>query len=612
MSPDTDALGERIAEHVAHIDAAMHLLLTDLREFDQAGGWCRQGFQTCAHWLSWRVGWTVGTAREHVRVAGKLAELPLIDDALRRGEISYCKVRAMTRVATKANEYTLLGEAQHTTGEQLERICRKYAMVQRHGKESNEKDDSERRYVQRHDQADGMVRIVAALHPEEAATVWAALERIVKEGYRRRPGASETQEANVASDEDEVSRCAPSDPASDLRCDASGAPTEVPAGTRSNEANVADAFCRNEDASDVHCDVPAGTWSNESRGANGLHRSGDSDLRCDASAETTGRASQPHDEAPAGTPGWRADDRAESHPPCSRDSARAQRFSRADALVVIAEEVIRGSRPNRSPIELVVTVAAADLRAHSTNPTSAANPTSTTGPTNPTNPASAASATSPVLGPSMTSDSAVLTVAASDCCDPMKAACYADGTAVSLAVARRLACDAGIVGLIESDDGQPLSVGRKTRAIPGAMKRALLKRDGGCRFPGCTNRLFVEGHHLRHWADGGETKLDNLVSTCSLHHRFVHEYGYAVELKGTEARFVDPDGNVVRAAPEPARPERLGWETIRARNAELAIDADTPACGWDGGRIDLVACIDELVRADDCGGAVYGANWQPH
>ena len=63
--------------------------------------------------------------------------------------------------------------------------------------------------------------------------------------------------------------------------------------------------------------------------------------------------------------------------------------------------------------------------------------------------------------------------------------------------------------------------------------------------------------------------------------------------------FVDPDGKAVPAVPEPMRPKRLGWETIRARNAELANDADTPACGWDGGRIDLVACIDDLVRADD-------------
>ncbi len=129
MSVDLDDLGERIATHAAHLDAATHTLLTDLREFDVAGGWYKQGARSCADWLSWRVGWNMGTAREHLRVARRLAELPLIDDALRRGAISYVKVRAITRVATSANEATLLTDAQYSTGSQLERICRKYAAV---------------------------------------------------------------------------------------------------------------------------------------------------------------------------------------------------------------------------------------------------------------------------------------------------------------------------------------------------------------------------------------------------------------------------------------------------------------------------------------------------
>jgi hypothetical protein len=89
----------------AHFDAAMHRLLTDLREFDERGGWHVQGAMSCAHWLSWRVGWDLVTARDRVRVARKLPEFPALDDALRRGEISYSKVRAMVRVATPANEH---------------------------------------------------------------------------------------------------------------------------------------------------------------------------------------------------------------------------------------------------------------------------------------------------------------------------------------------------------------------------------------------------------------------------------------------------------------------------------------------------------------------------
>jgi hypothetical protein len=177
MDGELDQLGERIAELAAHLDAAMHRLLTDLRDFDQRGGWHLQGTMSCAHWLSWRVGWTLGTARDRVRVAGKLGELPTIDDALRRGEVSYSKVRAITRVATPANETMLLELARLMTASHLEKTCRKYALVQRHGQESKPWDDEQRRYVRRRDTEDGMVKIEAVLHPEEAEMVWAMLNR---------------------------------------------------------------------------------------------------------------------------------------------------------------------------------------------------------------------------------------------------------------------------------------------------------------------------------------------------------------------------------------------------------------------------------------------------
>jgi len=135
MDSELDRLGERIAEQAAHLDAAMHRFLTDLRAFDERGGWHVQGTMSCAHWLSWRVGWDLVTARERVRVANKLAEFPTIDDALRRGEVSYSKVRAMVRVATPANEVLLLDHARLMPASHLEKLCRKYALVQRHGQD---------------------------------------------------------------------------------------------------------------------------------------------------------------------------------------------------------------------------------------------------------------------------------------------------------------------------------------------------------------------------------------------------------------------------------------------------------------------------------------------
>src|SRR4051812_12524244 len=190
MENELEQLGERIAEQAAHLDAAMHRLLADLRTFDARGGWHVQGAASCAHWLAWRVGWDLVTARDHVRVARKLTEFRAIDDALRRGEVSYSKVRAMLRVATPDNEVLLLEHAKLMTASQLEKLCRKYALVQRHGEDPHPQGDEQRRYVRRRDTEDGMVKIEAVLHPEEAEMVWAMLDHAAARlAHEPRPSA---------------------------------------------------------------------------------------------------------------------------------------------------------------------------------------------------------------------------------------------------------------------------------------------------------------------------------------------------------------------------------------------------------------------------------------
>lgn len=164
---------------------------------------------------------------------------------------------------------------------------------------------------------------------------------------------------------------------------------------------------------------------------------------------------------------------------------------------------------------------------------------------------------------------------------------------------RRLSCDAGVIEVIEDKHGVPLSVGRKRRTIAGSIKRALLRRDTACSFPGCTHAIFLEGHHLVHWADGGETTLENAALLCSHHHRYVHEYGYEVEL-GRDRRppFRDPEGRLVATIPARNLGPALGWPQLRAANASLAIDAGTIACEWDGRPVDYARVIDELVVVD--------------
>jgi hypothetical protein len=147
-------------------------------------------------------------------------------------------------------------------------------------------------------------------------------------------------------------------------------------------------------------------------------------------------------------------------------------------------------------------------------------------------------------------------------------------------------------------DGAPLTVGRRTRAIPPALRRALATRDGGCRFPGCARRRFTDAHHIHHWGCGGRTELTNLVLLCRHHHRLVHEGGFDVEPRpGGRVAFRAPDGRLLETAP--ARPRGDRHQPIRAnRRAHLRINAETSVPQWYGDRLDLAAAVDGLVARD--------------
>ncbi|PYN25277.1 MAG: hypothetical protein DMD76_12785 [Candidatus Rokuibacteriota bacterium] len=144
--------------------------------------------------------------------------------------------------------------------------------------------------------------------------------------------------------------------------------------------------------------------------------------------------------------------------------------------------------------------------------------------------------------------------------------------------------------------GRVTDVGARTRTIPPALRRALQHRDRGCRFPGC--RLpFGQGHHIRHWANGGPTTLSNLAMLCRRHHRAVHEEGYQVERQPDgELRFRRPDGQLLSQVPPPATVPTDPVETLRAQNYArgLHIDAQTSRPAWFGECLDLGYAIDVL------------------
>jgi hypothetical protein len=145
-------------------------------------------------------------------------------------------------------------------------------------------------------------------------------------------------------------------------------------------------------------------------------------------------------------------------------------------------------------------------------------------------------------------------------------------------------------------NGRLLDVGARTRTIPPALRRALQYRDRGCRFPGCGVR-FGQGHHIRHWAQGGPTTLSNLTLLCRRHHRAVHEEGCQVE-RGPdgELQFRRPDG---RPLPEVPPPDPVPADPVQVLLAQheaegLVLHAHTATPGWLGERLDAGWAIDVL------------------
>ena len=170
---------------------------------------------------------------------------------------------------------------------------------------------------------------------------------------------------------------------------------------------------------------------------------------------------------------------------------------------------------------------------------------------------------------------------------------------VSAETCRRISCDASVVHWLEQHNGEPLSIGRKTRTIPPAIRRALQRRDGGCRFPGCTCSRFVDAHHIIHWADGGETRLDNLVLLCRRHHRLVHEEGYGIQpLADGDIRFTLPDGRTLKNSYHGRFRGNVVALKARNRGSNQKITPYTAIPDMDGGTLDYPMALDVLIQQE--------------
>ena len=163
----------------------------------------------------------------------------------------------------------------------------------------------------------------------------------------------------------------------------------------------------------------------------------------------------------------------------------------------------------------------------------------------------------------------------------------ADGPGIAPETARRLACDCSLVTIAEDSSGKALSVGRRTRSVPPSIRRALVARDGRCQFPGCERHRWVDAHHIHHWAQGGETSVDNLVLLCRHHHRLVHEGGFGVARTDGRVRFTLPDGRPIASSPSMPASSPPPWRDRRP--GRLLTGGGDP--------MDLEYCVDAALAA---------------
>ena len=179
-----EEIGDQIAILAAHVHAATHRMLVLIARFDRLRGWERAGFKSCAHWLAYRTSFDLGTSREKVRAALALEDLPETSAAMARGELSFAKVRALTRVATAENEQTLLDVARSGTAAQLERVVRAWKRFGRLDEIEHEQRRHAARSLSIFPDEDGSYQVRGKLDPEIAALLMRAIDAASDALYR--------------------------------------------------------------------------------------------------------------------------------------------------------------------------------------------------------------------------------------------------------------------------------------------------------------------------------------------------------------------------------------------------------------------------------------------
>ena len=550
-APADQALAEQITTLAGHLNAAHYRFLKLLDRFDRDQGWAGPGIRSLAHWLNWQCGLGDLAAREKVRVARALRTLPLTDAAFEEGRISYSKVRAMTRVATAANEAELLNIARHGTAAHMERLVRAYRRCRQ--VEGTSPSARDRCLEERFDwfvEDDEMIQFSGRVSIEQGRLLIKALEAMAAEMDAEaepdaEPDAGPDTEALRKNVSAETSAKMAAEAKPDAEPDAgpdAGPDTEALRKNVSAETSV-EIVAEVEPDAELDAEPEPDTEP----------------LQENVSAETSAEM----DAETVIEPFTVAFERSVSEETLP-DGATAPRPAerRATALVHLAEHYLatggRGARPLTANEAYQVFI---HVNANDAHPDNRINGETT---------------------------------------------CYTeDRRCLAPHVVRQLACEASRRTVLENDKGEVLNIGRRSRAVPRRLAHALRIRDGGCRFPACGQRRWTDAHHIRHWADGGETSLDNLVTLCRYHHRALHRQEYRIERDaGGEPMFVDKQGERLPAVVEPPfwREQRAA-PRVRELQAEhtrrgLDIDEATAVTAWAGESMDYSTAIEWLLRSD--------------
>ena len=475
-----ERLEARICELAGHLTAATCRFLELVADFDARQGWASWQMPSCAAWLSWKCQIAPGTAREHVRVARALPDLPLIRAEFAAARLSYAKARALTRIATSDNEADLAQMAIAMTAGQLERFARAHRRVtDAEGARSRARRQLRWGWVDDHE-----FSFRGQLPPEQAAVVLQALRAAM------------------------------------------------------------------DDLEHPHDD----------------HDDGDDGVPAETRAEALARRDQ------EGGTAW---DQPLPPPPRKEDTE-----SLADALVGICAGYLAGRAAqagNPDTYQVIIHAGTAAL-------TTAQAPGDV--PAETRKALAALAETVPQLN-------------FPESHPAWPGRCHLeDGDAISPATAQMIACNATLSAMLHDRDGNVLNVGRRTRKLSAALRRAVRERDRHrCRYPGCESRR-VDAHHIRYWSNGGQTNLANLISLCKAHHHLVHDKGIIIAATSGGFTFHLPNGP--RLANSPPLPAGDPAGITESHGAEIT--PTTIVSPHSGGRLDLnmavwVALTNAEIRA---------------